>query len=198
MVPTCPISFLGRDLLAKVRTSISLLPTSAWLFPSLSSPPSPLPNHIIWHTFSFSRILSASLRIGYPKNTSVAEHNPPLIIQQEIFQFHPRKKQNVAHLPDPDCLESFVSLYVYADRFMFSGVSIRLMASSGAEMEMGQAELNVKMMVTSTCFVSDWLLLVCELYMFCVHWFCFCVYATALMTRAQNLSQDFLVDRFSL
>lgn len=81
---------------------------------------------------------------------------------------------------------------------MFSGVSIRLMASSGADMEMGQAELNVKMMVTSTCFVSDWLLLVCELYMFCVYWFCFCVYATALMTRAQNLSQDFLVDRFSL
>ena len=54
------------------------------------------------------------------------------------------------------------------------------------------------MMVTTICFVSDWLPLVCELCMFCVYWFCFCVSATALMIRDQNLPQDILVIRFSL
>lgn len=46
--------------------------------------------------------------------------------------------------------------FVHADGYVFSGVYVSLMANMGAEMEMGQAQLNVRMMVATACFVSDW------------------------------------------
>lgn len=40
--------------------------------------------------------------------------------------------------------------------FVLSGSIISFVANMGAETEMGQAQLNVCMMVATACFVSDW------------------------------------------
>ena len=94
------------------------------------------------------------MSVGH-SNFSIAKHHPTLIIQLQNPFTLVQGEASPTHLV-PVAWNVLSAYFVHADGYVLSGLYVSLVADMGAEMETGQAQLNVWMMVATACFVSDW------------------------------------------